>query len=130
MHQVVTLAGEAIAKNGNLSVRASYWSRQSKHAWTHLANLTLQRICQVNSDATQEGATRFDLTEVEAASPHPFRCGGVQKPHARRPGLGSKPSTSDCMSSWLRHLRVWPCFLHLSCVHPLPSKELRAFCFD
>eukprot|EP00439_Symbiodinium_sp_Y106_P032472 s3014_g3.t2 len=37
--KVVTLAGEAIAKNGNLSV---------------------------NSDATQEGATRFDLTEVEA----------------------------------------------------------------
>lgn len=38
--RVVTLAGEAIAKNGNLSV---------------------------NSDATQEGSTRFDLTEVDVA---------------------------------------------------------------
>jgi len=37
--KVVTLVGEAIAKNGNLSV---------------------------NSDATQEGATRFDLSEMEA----------------------------------------------------------------
>jgi len=37
--KVVTLAGEAIAKNGNLSV---------------------------NSEATKEGATRFDLSELEA----------------------------------------------------------------
>eukprot|EP00747_Dinoflagellata_sp_TGD_P048121 gnl/TRDRNA2_/TRDRNA2_145422_c3_seq1.p1 gnl/TRDRNA2_/TRDRNA2_145422_c3~~gnl/TRDRNA2_/TRDRNA2_145422_c3_seq1.p1 ORF type:complete len:616 (+),score=174.23 gnl/TRDRNA2_/TRDRNA2_145422_c3_seq1:44-1849(+) len=37
--KVVTIAGEAIAKNGNLSV---------------------------NSDATREGATRFDLSDLEA----------------------------------------------------------------
>ena len=39
--KVVTIQGEAIAKNGNLSV---------------------------NSEATQAGATRFDLSELEAPS--------------------------------------------------------------
>ena len=44
----------------NLEVKA-----KAMHRWSGLS-FCIVCFSQVNSDATQEGATRFDLTEVEA----------------------------------------------------------------
>ena len=85
----------------NLEVKA-----KAMHRWSGLS-FCIVCFSQVNSDATQEGATRFDLTEVEAQpefaveamptclSPEQhrqFQCGVSRRSprFARRRGLGLK----------------------------------------